>query len=82
MKIEPGSVVRLKSGGPEMVVLKVDEDGVVVGLVHDIVGRQWLCPRCRGVVITESHVASATSPEALSFLVAQAERRHKKEAHP
>ena len=49
---------------------------------HDIANNRWLCPRCGGVVITSAEVWAAATPEALSFIVANAERRHKLAAHP
>lgn len=50
-------------------------------LIRDLSASCWRCPRCEGVVVTEAEVHDARTPEALHFLVKQAERRHKQEAH-
>lgn len=49
--------------------------------IRDLATAGWRCARCQGVVITEAEVHAARDPEALAFLVKQAERRHKTEAH-
>jgi hypothetical protein len=45
--------------------------------IRDLSASCWRCPRCQGVVVTEAEVHDARDPEALEFVVKQAERRHR-----